>query len=81
MRNVQSLFFGAAIIVMALYNAPFAVSVIPGLKGFGDWMLKIGIVTGTRATTIGVGVGMTITGIRIILGQQSGILRERVEEE
>ncbi|MGA2112069.1 MAG: hypothetical protein ABSG98_07970 [Anaerolineales bacterium] len=61
------LFFLAAVIVL-LGTAPLPFVAIPFLQGFRNWLAQVPAVGGGRGLLLGIALGATATGLRVLLG-------------
>jgi hypothetical protein len=61
------LFLGVAILLLAgsTYLPGFDIPVIRSLR---DWILEVPVLAGARGLLLGIGLGVLLTGIRILLG-------------
>jgi hypothetical protein len=72
-KRVEGAIFIAAMVVMLLYNAPLTAYLWPGIIPLGTWVIGIGTGTGMTAILLGLGVALTIMGIRIIIGRERAV--------
>jgi hypothetical protein len=55
-------------------NAPALVSLWPGFTTLGDWTMDVVVGGGTRGIVIGAAIGAIATGLRTLIGYETGYL-------
>jgi uncharacterized membrane protein len=55
-------------------NTPLLVSFWPGFTTIGNWVMDVAVSSGNRGIIIGAAIGAIATGLRTILGYETGYL-------
>lgn len=61
-------------------NTPALVAIWPPFLTIGDWIMAVGVGGGTRGLVIGAAIGTIATGLRTILGYETGYLGKLKEK-
>ena len=66
-RDIWGLLFVAVVVVVLLASLPLAE--LAPLRGWSDWLMRVPVSAGARAMLLGIALGMVVTGVRALLGQ------------
>ena len=69
-RNLDAAILLIAAVLVIFNNAPIAGAIHPALPGIGAWTFKLAAETGMRALLIGIAIGVTSMGLRVIMGKE-----------
>ncbi len=76
-RRVESLILVAAALIIILGRVPVGETVSPHVPAVVSWILNVPAVAAKRAILIGIGLGMTTTAIKVIVGLERTYLGGR----
>ena len=65
--DIWGLLFVAVVVVVLLASLPLPE--LAPLKGWSDWLMRVPVSAGARALLLGIALGMVVTGVRVVLGQ------------
>ena len=80
-KDRYSAVFIISMVTLMLTNAPTFSLIIGPLKPISDWLLVVLNTTARRTLEIGAGVGMALTGFKIIFGRQAEFIKGASVEE
>jgi len=66
--NLLSIVFVVSALVVLISTAPIFGVEVPGLNEFRLWVIQVPAAAGARGILLGVGLGITATALRILLG-------------
>ncbi len=66
-NDIWGLLFVAVVVVVLLASLPLAE--LAPVKAWSDWLMRIPVSAGVRAMLLGIALGMVVTGVRAVLGQ------------
>jgi hypothetical protein len=66
--NVRSVVFVVSALVVLVSTAPIFGLEVPGLTDFRIWVTQVPAAAGARGILLGVGLGITATALRILIG-------------
>jgi len=66
-RDIWGLLFVAVVLVVLLASLPLAE--LAPLRAWNDWLMRVPVSAGARALLLGIALGMVVTGVRVVLGQ------------
>jgi hypothetical protein len=55
-------------------NTPLLLSIWPGFTTIGNWIMDVAVAGGNRGIIIGAAIGAIGTGLKTILGYETGYL-------
>ena len=66
-NDIWGLLFVAVVAVVLLASLPLPE--LAPVKAWSDWLMRIPVSAGARAMLLGIALGMVVTGVRVVLGQ------------
>jgi len=73
-RNLDAAILLMSAVLVIFNNAPVAGAIHPALPAIGAWTFKLAAETGMRALLIGIAIGVTSLGLRVIMGREKRAL-------
>ena len=65
--DVWGLLFVVVVVIVLLASVPM--TELAPVKAWSDWLMRIPVSAGARAMLLGIALGMVVTGVRVLLGQ------------
>lgn len=74
-KSWEGVVFLSSAIILMFYRAPLGPVIWSGFPIIGEWLVGVVQRTTSRAIVISASVGIIVTGLRMLLGEESGFLK------